>query len=1242
MRPLNDLSLPLMENFSAKGRRNQRKKEYSAFLKGQSTKGKRQKSMTDVSQAKVITDGSYVWLKPSKQPLSGTDATALIEVGLESPSHQGCGPRKQSEQRSRSFQEQHNLEPGSSVEELHLLAKRHASQDYRLQEPRLAISSQKSRSTASKDDPPVATGLMIGTAEDDLVRQQKKDQYRQELLDQIAEQQRNKKREKELRLMVAMTGPTDPCMLPNHFSQFSTVCQEHNGSRRQVPNRLGLDTQHSAKKPLPVMEESSPQESHSVTFPSPVLKYSTTLPPLAGSKVAGLVGDGHSSHNEDIHKSLSSTLVAPPRVLAAPPPIPFTFVDSYGAPFSNAYYYYGPRNPMAPSWNARLAPTLAHGEPAEGAVYPVTHLDHMPRPAQPTLLGHTQPPAQAIDQTGPAPSGMGIGAIPGGTPNKSNYQEVLKQQIREREELRKHEEVERQRHEAKLAREMEVYNPWGRGGGGAPLRDSQGNLVADLKQMHKFNKEVCLNPSSQDKQAALLIAGATPTPNMKDRPPSSHRNSVVSSTQTSSLAPGNVFTEPSVRQQLHDRERYKDDLLKQIEEKRRKEAEERERIRLQEEEDEKRVAKEQAKIRKEYEEEQEKRRRKEMEMMQQAEAWRKQREEKREEKKCEEREHEEENEEENKEEDEKKHQEAEKTKMEEEDKHQGEASTLQTERERPAHVEKQKHRESPPLDAKGRKELATERPPRKPSADSQRTPSAVSVSSQCMSGENAKNGQKKKKREEEWRQQERDKEEKRQREVLKLQCEMERPAQVQEEQHREHSPPVPALIKKLALGLTSTSPSVDSYRPPSAVFENTKNGQKKKKKKHEEDWCQQERHKREKRNREVLKLQCEMERPARVEEEQRRELSPLVPAPKKKLGPELTSRPLFTESHQRPSAVSKGSLCPPQSPEDPSNRNPVRATRLQQTRDNTGIAGLGGVHPGRDAGPSQEEYRAMTSHLSVLRRLLRNQQRLLEEELLQTEEEEGDVSHPIRCRKCFHMDMFHMGRPVAVRKTPRKAPETTNLQNVLDFNKLKDKDSESREEVHCLDPVSSTNDQNPDIQQKALIRKENRRVDRLRKMLSADEFLYDDGKMKTSTRDLVKDPLLTSASAFFDSNMDVTLDPSDPEEGTSKPLARQQQKLGYWEPAGQSDFDSLHCQASLHKEHKKQRMRRLQELRDHGWLDELDMSTENRDGPNTDMRTYLDRVARNPCLRPGSSDHLRQITTCHTDRQPSRNWKPDW
>lgn len=50
-------------------------------------------------------------------------------------------------------------------------------------------------------------------------------------------------------------------------------------------------------------------------------------------------------------------------------------------------------------------------------------------------------------------------------------------QIQEQQERRRLEREERERLEAQLEADMKNHEPWGRGGGGAPLRDTMGNLI---------------------------------------------------------------------------------------------------------------------------------------------------------------------------------------------------------------------------------------------------------------------------------------------------------------------------------------------------------------------------------------------------------------------------------------------------------------------------------------------------------------------------------------------------------------------------------------------------------------------------------------------------------------------------------------------------------------------------------------------------------------------------------------------
>lgn len=109
-----------------------------------------------------------------------------------------------------------------------------------------------------------------------------------------------------------------------------------------------------------------------------------------------------------------------------------------------------------------------------------------------------------------------------------SYQEALQQQIREREERRKKEREEKEEYEAKLEAEMRSYNPWGKGGGGAPLRDAKGNLITDLNRMHRQNVDAYHNPDArthEEKRAVVSLDQTLATSNAENLEDSANKNS---------------------------------------------------------------------------------------------------------------------------------------------------------------------------------------------------------------------------------------------------------------------------------------------------------------------------------------------------------------------------------------------------------------------------------------------------------------------------------------------------------------------------------------------------------------------------------------------------------------------------------------------------------------------------------------------------------------------------------------------
>ncbi|XP_006090663.1 centrosome and spindle pole-associated protein 1 isoform X1 [Myotis lucifugus] len=441
-----------------------------------------------------------------------------------------------------------------------------------------ARDNEASKSTREICSP--FAGMLFGGEDRELI-QKRKEKYRQELLEQMAEQKENKRREKDLELRVAASGAQDPEKSPDRLKQFSVAPRYY--------------------------EETIPPERPRVAFQTP-------LPPLSAPH-APSCPPAHSipPQSEDLYSGLGSTLgeMVPPRIAPLPPPplLP-PLATNYRTPYDEAYYFYGARNTMDPNL-AYYGSGMMGAQPAVHVTAPFAHW-----PAQP--IGNTVGQSElkiASDST--INSGLIFEDKP--KPPKQtlqSYQEALQQQIREREQRRKKEREEKEDYEAKLEAEMRSYNPWGKGGGGAPLRDTEGNLITDLNKMHRQNIDAYHNPDArpyEDKRAVVSLDQNLATSNAESLEDSADKNSGHIQTQSSPFARGNVFGEPLTELQIRQQESYKNFLRYQIAEKKQREEAERERLRIEEEKEERRLAEQRARIQQEYEEEQEKKREKEEE-----------------------------------------------------------------------------------------------------------------------------------------------------------------------------------------------------------------------------------------------------------------------------------------------------------------------------------------------------------------------------------------------------------------------------------------------------------------------------------------------------------------------------------------------------------------------------------------------------------------------------------------------------
>ncbi|KAK2859445.1 hypothetical protein Q5P01_004065 [Channa striata] len=437
----------------------------------------------------------------------------------------------------------------------------------------------RSRPTTSINKAEIATALMIGRTEDPAASQMKKEQYRQELLKQIAEERRNKIREKKLELRVAATGATDPEKEADRIKQFGTVNWHNDSSRQKISYKPGTDLKARDRDPDPRSKNNRPSENAEKggLHGQSQMDHNPAVSPLTGrtvprSEMGAPKGVPSLDYfNEHYHRDYANLLdVAMPRVASALPPIPPAITNNYQTPYDAPYYYYGTRNPLDPQ-----LPSYQNGQPT--AVEPSgnfhTHSQRLP-PLRPSDLN------KASDQQIASPLHVEKAPAHNTQQRRESYTDALRQQIKEREERKRREKEEKEQYNAKIEAEMMAYNPWGRSGGGAPIKDEKGNLFSDLNQMHKVNEDLYRNPVGKNSETWT---------------PRSYQQAVPVG-----------FNDQPTPLQLQMKEKYTQALKQQIEDNKKKKAEERAKLRAEEEKEEKRLAEQRARMLWEYEEEQRK------------------------------------------------------------------------------------------------------------------------------------------------------------------------------------------------------------------------------------------------------------------------------------------------------------------------------------------------------------------------------------------------------------------------------------------------------------------------------------------------------------------------------------------------------------------------------------------------------------------------------------------------------------
>ncbi|KAI8482394.1 positive regulation of cytokinesis [Branchiostoma belcheri] len=367
-----------------------------------------------------------------------------------------------------------------------------------------AEGDRPSREKSDKDrahSAPPEDGFVIGNQERASAVRRKKDAYRQDLMQQMADNERARKKEKVREMRINASGETDP-------EKLTSVPEEEPGRIRDLPptnrqpnRQRGQDT--SPYRPYHTLDdEPEPRDrprrqDRQRTPPYRPQQAFATPPPQPqrglGPQPMGYIQPGVVPANP--------YFVGAPMIPVAAP------LGPYRTPYDDAYYYYGMRHPLDPNIGTAGGPV----PPAGGPVPPLTNLpngptDTLPVPSinVPTLsprgpeftredAARKRTESRIQDMVADDDTRKSQEAIQ----KQKQYQEELKEQMRLRDIKKQKEREEKERYDRKLEAEAMNYNPWGKGGGGAPLRNSDGRVVADLRKMHIQNEEDQLSPRNE-------------------------------------------------------------------------------------------------------------------------------------------------------------------------------------------------------------------------------------------------------------------------------------------------------------------------------------------------------------------------------------------------------------------------------------------------------------------------------------------------------------------------------------------------------------------------------------------------------------------------------------------------------------------------------------------------------------------------------------------------------------------------
>ncbi|CAF0772023.1 unnamed protein product [Rotaria sordida] len=176
---------------------------------------------------------------------------------------------------------------------------------------------------------------------------------------------------------------------------------------------------------------------------------------------------------------------------------------------------------------------------------------------------------------------------------KKRYQQELQAQMRETQMRKAQEKQAKDEYDRKLEEDIQRYNYFGRSGGGAPMRDKDGNVVANLAdvrnppppssyQQHQQQQQQQQQYLPPDNKVYSLGDGMSSMGNapfyigeqQQQQQYSADSNRPGSPNHTRGAVSNGIFGAAKTDAQLLREEKYKQELKRQIEEKRQREADE--------------------------------------------------------------------------------------------------------------------------------------------------------------------------------------------------------------------------------------------------------------------------------------------------------------------------------------------------------------------------------------------------------------------------------------------------------------------------------------------------------------------------------------------------------------------------------------------------------------------------------------------------------------------------------------------